>query len=130
MNQLIEDKRTYIPYFNGNRDLPEDEHIVVAYRVPDISLRRKLKPRRPMKFNYDTDGRVTGGEVEVSVDDSLVVQGMLISIKHLSFENSKGVHQITNAKELYLGPAEYEGLIAELYDVFSKELEKVVDEKN
>ena len=72
MNQLIEDKRTYIPYFNGNRDLPEDEQIVVTYRVPDISLRRKLKPGRPMKFNYDPEGRVTGGEVEVSIDDSLV----------------------------------------------------------
>ncbi|HOX30917.1 MAG TPA: hypothetical protein PLB91_01230 [Spirochaetales bacterium] len=130
MNQLIEDKRTYVPFFNGNRDLPEGEQVVVTYRVPDIALRRKLKPRPSLKFSYDAEGRVTGGETEVSNDDQLMIAGMLLSIKHLSYENSKGVHQITNSKELYQGPLEYEGLITELAEVFSKELEKVADEKN
>jgi hypothetical protein len=130
MKLLIEDKRTYIPYFNGNRNLPEEDQVVVTYRVPDITLKRRLKPGPKFKFNYDQQGNTQGGEVEISTDTMSVVSGMLISIKHLSYEDSKGEHQITNAKELYAGPLEYEPLVDELYKEFSKELDRVVDEKN
>jgi hypothetical protein len=130
MNLIIEDKRTFIPFFNGNRDLPELEQIVVLYRVPDLMMKRRLKPSPKLTFTYDKDGLVSGGETEISSDQAAVVSGMLISVKHLSYEDSKGAHQIQNAKELLAGPLEYEPLVDELYKEFSKELDRVVDEKN
>jgi hypothetical protein len=130
MKILVESKRTFIPFFNGNRDLPEGEQIVVTYKVPDLALKSRLKPKPKMKFNFANDGRTTGGETEVSIDQMAVVAGMLISIKGAFYENDKGEQKITNATELRACPLEYEPLVEELYNEFTKELDRVVDEKN
>ena len=130
MNMLITDKKSFVPNFNGNRDLPDAEQVVVTYRIPDIALKNRLKPRPKFKFMYDKDGNTSGGETEVSTDKMTVVVGMLISIKNLSYENSKGVHKITNATELAQAPLEYEPLINEMSEEFSKELDRTIDEKN
>lgn len=53
MKQSFSTTRTYIPYFNGNRDLPEDEQVVVTYKIPDLELKNRLKPKPKLKFNYD-----------------------------------------------------------------------------
>jgi len=130
MHAFIEDTKTYIPYFNGNRELPEDEQVVVTFKVPDIQLKRRLKPRPKLKFNYDTEGNTTGGETEVTSDRTAVVSGMLVSIRNLSYENKRGIHRIQKAIELFTGPTQYEPLVDELYEEFSKELDRAVDEKN
>jgi len=130
MNILVETKRTVIPFFHENRDLPEEEQMVATYRIPDLTLKRRLKPPPKLDFDYDENGKVTGGHTQVSTDPAAVVAGMLINITHLSYENDKGVHQVTNAKELLAGPPDFEPLIDELYKEFSKELDRVVDEKN
>lgn len=130
MKQSFSTTRTYIPYFNGNRDLPEDEQVVVTYKIPDLELKNRLKPKPKLKFNYDSEGRTTGGETEVSMDRFSVVSGMLVSIRKLEYEDEKGEHKITKWSELLHGPLEYEALINELYDEFLKELDRTVDEKN
>jgi hypothetical protein len=130
MKEFISSVKTCIPSFNGNRELPEAEQVVVTYKIPDLELKGRLKPPSKLKFNFDPDGRASGGETEVSVNKFGVVSGMLLSIKHLSYEDEKGEHSITKWNELLHGPLQYEPLIGELYDEFSKELDKVVDEKN
>jgi len=130
MNLLLETTRTFVPFFRGNRELPEIDQVVVEYKVPDSTLKRRLKPKPTLKFNYDAQGNVMGGQTEVSSDPFSIVQGMLVKITHLSFEDKKGEHGITNAAELLRAPLQFEPLIEELAEEFSKELDRVVDEKN
>lgn len=130
MKMTIANTKTFIPFFNHNQELPEDEQIVVTYKVPDIKLKNTLKPRPKLKFNYDSDGRTTGGETEVSTNKLAVVSGMLVSIKHFGYEDERGEHKISKWDELVQGPVEYEPLVDELYDEFMKELDRGIDEKN
>jgi hypothetical protein len=130
MRTLAADTKTYIPFFNGNRDLPEHEQFDVTYRVPDLQLCLILKPKPKIKFNYDRDGNTIGGETEISIDKMGVIRGLLVSIRNLSWENSKGVHEVTKAPDILTGPVGYEALIDELHDEFSKELDRKIDEKN
>jgi hypothetical protein len=130
MRTLSAISKTYIPRFNGNQELPEEEQFVVTYRVPDLQLKSRLKPKPKLKFNYDAAGNTTGGETELSTDRMTVVSGMLISIRNLSWADGKTVHEVAKASDLLKAPVEYEALIDELHEEFSKELDRTVDEKN
>lgn len=130
MKLMVSTKKTFVPFFNGNRELPEEEQIVVTYKVPDVELRNRLKPRPKFKYSFDPEGRTTGGEAEVALDKENVVSSMLVALTHAEYEDEKGEHKITKWSELIHAPKDFQGLIDELYEEFRKELDTGVDEKN
>lgn len=130
MLTLSSTTKTYVPRWNGNRELPESEQVTVTYRVPDLQLKNRLKPKPKLRFQYDPAGNTTGGETELSTDHWLVVNGLLVSIGNLAYKTEKGETEVKNSTDLTKAPVEYEGLVDELYEIFSKELDRTVDEKN
>jgi predicted DNA-binding antitoxin AbrB/MazE fold protein len=126
----ITKEKTFTPDFNGNLDLPEGERIIVKYRVPNIATKNRISPRPVLKFNYDTDGRLEGGETEVSSDAKTIISEMLVLIRNCEYEDEKGKHIVTSAKDLFEAPVEFEPLVKEIEKKFRNELEQRLDEKN
>jgi hypothetical protein len=121
-------EKTYIPQWNGNRDLPPGEQVVAHYKAGSFDLRSRLLPDPQVKFSYDKDGNPTGGSGEVSLDKKGIVRGMLIRIDNLSVEVKGEIEKVISANDLFSGP--FEELIDELADVFRKELKKEISAKN
>lgn len=123
-------KLIYVPKFNGNREAPASERFTVVYRNPTPSLKSRLLPKPELRFRYDAEGRVEGGETIIAQDRKAVIDGMLIRIDGLSYKLDGEVKQITDAKSLWDAPVIFDELIDELADHFRSELGKTIDQKN
>ena len=105
--------KTFEPEFNGNRDLPATERIVVKYKNPTVAMRERLIARPEVKSHADTDGKLD------------------VSISGCAYADESGTeHSISNAKELMEAPSEFNELTDEIVKKFEEELNKKVDEKN
>jgi len=123
-------KLTYIPKFNGNREASPQERFTVVYRNPTPAMKSRLLPKPELRFRYDSEGRVEGGETVVSMDRKALIDGMLIRIDGLSYKIDGEVKHITDARSLWEAPIVFDELIDELAEHFKSELEKRIDEKN
>lgn len=123
-------KLTYIPKFRGNREAPESERIVVTYRNPTVAMKARLLPRPELKFKYDAQGNVQGGETVVVQDRKTLIDGMLVRIDGLVCVVDGERRVVTDSKGLWEAPAALDELIEELAEFFRSELETKVDEKN
>lgn len=122
--------KNYIPEFNGNKDLPSNEQIVVVLKNPTVAMREKLIPRPQMK-GRSTNGMSDGIEFEFqSPNKKQVLQEMVNTISGCACEENGVEKNICNVNDLLNAPAEFNGLVDELFDVCQKELQKTVPEKN
>ena len=123
-------KLTYVPKFNGNREAPAADRCTVIYRNPTPALKSRLLPKPELRFHYDSDGRVEGGETVITQDRKAIIDGMLIRIDGLSYKLDGETRHITDAKSLWDAPIIFDELIDELAEHFRAELEKKIDQKN
>jgi hypothetical protein len=123
-------KLTYIPKWRGNREAPESERISITYRNPTVNMKTRLLPRPELRFKYDAQGNVQGGETVVVQDRKTLIDGMLLKIDGLGISIDNEHKAITDAKGLWEAPAALDELIEELAEFFRSELESKVDEKN
>lgn len=123
-------KLTYVPKFNGNREVPAAEQFTVIYRNPTPALKSRLLPKPELRFRIDNEGRVDGGETIVSQDRKAIIDGMLIRIDGLAYKLDGETKHITDARTLWEAPIVFDELIDELAEHFRNELEKKVDQKN
>jgi len=126
----IQTRRTFIPKWNGNKNLPTAEQIVAHYKVLPMKEKGRVLPKPTVNFEYDAKGNVKGGKTEVGFDRKPLIDTMLIRLDNAIWMDEDGKHDIVNAKDLEAAPTEYEGLAEELGDFFREELEKKIDEKN
>ena len=126
----IQTRRTFIPKWRGNRQLPVAEQIVAHYRVIPLKDKARVLPKPAINFEYDAKGNVKGGKTEVGFDRKPVIDAMLIRLDNAYWSDEDGKHEIITAKDLEGAPTDYEGLSEELGDFFREELEKKNDEKN
>lgn len=119
---------TFVPEFNGNKDLPESEQIHIHYRKPTLELKRRLL-KYDMKYINDENGKMRVEAVSLPDRDALL-NGMVMSIENCGYLDGDRERSIVNAKELCSGPVEFEPLVTEVYNYFVKILSAKVDEKN
>ena len=58
--------KSYIPTFNGNKDISPEEQIVVTYKNPTVQMRERLIPRPQSKGKASTTGAVETFEIVLS----------------------------------------------------------------
>lgn len=121
---------TFTPKFNGNREAPESERFTVTYKNPTPTMKNRLISHPELRFHYDAEGRVEGGDTVVPNDRKAIVDTMIIRLDGLSYTIDGEKKTITDAKTLWEAPVIFDGLITELADEFRIALEKKVEEKN
>lgn len=121
---------TFTPKFNGNRTAPESDRFTVTYKNPTPSMKGRLISKPELRFRYDAEGRVEGGDTVIPNDRKAIVDTMIIRIDGLSYTIDGEKKAITDAKTLWEAPVIFDGLITELADEFRIALENKVEEKN
>lgn len=123
--------KTYIPTFNGNKDIPATEQIVVTYKNPTVQMRERLIPRPQSKGKASTTGAVETFEIVLSdPNKTQILKEMIQTISNCSYEEDGQIKNINNATELLNAPSEFNGLVDEIFGQCQKELQKTVPEKN
>ena len=123
--------KSFEPEFNGNRELPAAERIVVKYKNPTVAMRERLISRPEVKSHADTDGKLDGVDIAMGeINKAAALREMLVSISGCSYEDNGEEHSINNAKELMEAPSEFNELVDEIVKKFEEELNKKVNEKN
>ena len=133
MIKTISKEKTYIPKYDGNRELPSNEQIVVTYKAATIELKNRIVSKPTAIGDFDETGKSRGMKVEFKVDDESYLRNMIIKISGVGYqeEESNDIKYIRDAAELLKAPICFEPLITELVELFREELvTSVVDEKN
>lgn len=127
----IKENETFVPEWNGNKELPPDQQVVIAYKTPNVSARKRILQKSTIHFNYDKDGNPTGGSGEIANDPEASVRAVEnVVISNLEYtKNGKTVGIRTNM-DLLVAPAAFYGLIKEFADHLVDEARKDVPEKN
>ncbi|MDR2134852.1 MAG: hypothetical protein LBP27_07060 [Treponema sp.] len=127
MEITVSKTRTFVPEWNGNKKLPEDEQIVVTYPALNISLRKQIIGRNTIRFEYDKDGNPTGGSGEMSLfDKEAAIRKIKPVITNLKIDGK----QVISAEDLLAAPVELYGLVEEIGSHFQDEFKKESPEKN
>ncbi len=128
----ISKERTFIPEFNGNRNLPASDQIVVKYRAPTIETKSRCRSRPEVESHADRDGKITGMHIRIDRNDKATVSELLLSISGAAYVDGKGnTVQVVNAHDLFAAPIEFEPLMNEIVKKFDEELDRSeIDEKN
>jgi hypothetical protein len=126
-------EREYVPKWNNNKG--DVSPIVVRHKAPSVSLFNSLIPKPTVKFLTGKDGDADGGEMEVTIDNTKVVRGMVTEIQNFELVNEAtgNKFKVEKAGDLFGEnvPPMVTGLIDELGEYFTILLRtKVVDEKN
>jgi hypothetical protein len=133
MIKTISREKTYVPKFDGNRDLPSNEQITVTYKAATIELKNKIVSRPTAIGDFDEAGRSRGMKIEFKVDDEAYLRNMIVKISGAGYQEDGGsdVKYIRDAADLLKAPICFEPLITELVQLFREELTATaLDEKN
>lgn len=110
----VKTKNEYVPEWNGNKD--DESPITIEHLTPTMALYEALIPKPTMKMNLDKDGRMEGGETEVTIDNRKIVVRMVTGIKNLTLNVDGKPIAVTSGSDLF-GPAvpsEISGLVDEI----------------
>ena len=129
---IISKERTFIPEFNGNKNLPTCDQIVVKYKAPTITIKSRCRSKPQSKAIADANGKIRNMEISVDRDEQQTLVELLNSIHGASYQDDKGnIVNITSARDLINAPIEFEPLMREIVEHFDSELDKAeIDEKN
>ncbi len=131
MRLEIKDKETFIPEWNGNKELSTDEQITFTYKTPTLPVRKKIIQKTSIKFSYDKDGNPTGGTGEIDLDDEApirAIQGLVID--NLEYDVNEKTKTIRSATDLLSAPADFHDLVVEFASHLREKANEGVSEKN
>ena len=128
----ISKERTFVPEFNGNKNLPACDQIVVKYKAPTITIKSRCRSKPQSKAIADSNGKIKNMEIVVERDEQQTLVELVNSIHGASYQDDKGnTVNIANARDLINAPIEFEPLMREIVEHLDKELDKAeIDEKN
>lgn len=123
--------KTFIPKFNGNESLPQNEQVTVILKNPTVAMREKLIPPPQMVGRTGANGTADGVEYQIfTPDKKRILMEMVQQITNCAYEENGVEKPISNTTELLNAPSEFNGLVDELYQKCSAELQKTIPEKN
>jgi len=117
--RTLKRENVFIPEFNGNKDLPENEQIIVNIKgFPGLQDINKIK-----KFKFDD-----GSNVMLNYDDTYALKNFVGAIKNLELDNEE---VITNGSSLASSKAlELEPLVAEIRNYLLETQEVMTEGEN
>jgi hypothetical protein len=127
MEIAISKTRIFVPEWNGNKELPENERITITYPALNINTRKQILGQGTVKFDYDKDGNPTGGSGEVSLFDR---EAAIRKVKPAITNLTAGGKPVVTAEDLLAAPVELYGLVVEFGEHLQKEFRKESPEKN
>lgn len=123
--------KTFVPEFNGNKEQNKEDQISVTIKNPTVAMRDRLIPRPQTKGHASSNGVTDGIDVIiVEPDKKRILTEMVTSIENCAYNDGGVDRAINNVNELLNAPAEFNGLLDEIFDFCQKELQKKVPEKN
>lgn len=128
----ITKEKTYIPDFNGNKNLPAGEQIRVTYKAATIDTKERLTALFDKRSKYDKDGKFVGVEIMEKDITPSVFKELLTGIENCIYKDTASGNEtvIRTADDLLTAPVEFDALKKEISDVLQKEVYRKVDEKN
>ncbi len=132
MRLEIKTHETFVPEWNGNKQLAPEEQIVFTYKTPTMQIRKKIATKTSVKFTYDRDGNPTGGTGEVDMDDEVpirAIQNLVISNLEYTLEEGK-TKSIRTSEDLLAAPSVFHGLVVEFAEHLREKVREEVPEKN
>lgn len=123
-------KTEYVPEWRENKKDPNP--IVVEHKVPTMALKDRLIPKAKLKVIVSPDGKSEGGESEIVVDNSNIVNGMITGFKNFTINVDGKEIQIKKVEDITGkdAPAIFGELVDELGTYFQKLLNEKADSKN
>ncbi len=134
MRIQVSKKSLYVPEWRGNRELSEEERIVVRYTNLSFDERRKFQPKRAFRVLIPDVYKAKDKELDSAVDEALspdgemtsspadnpgMVRAMKPTIEHLEVEDGD---PITTWEALLKTPVTKENRIDELISELELEL--------
>ena len=132
MKLSISKEGTFVPSFNGNKELPATDQITVRYRTPTLAIKNRCRKKPQAKGIASANGSIDRMEIIIEKDEITTLNEMLISISNCSYGGSDGKELvITNAQELINAPIDFESLLKEIVEEFDRLLDHSgINEKN
>lgn len=127
----IKETETFVPEWNGNKELPLDQQVTIAYKTPDVSTRKRIIQKSTIKFEYDKDGNPKGGSGEIANDPEASVRAVSgVVISNLEYKKGGKTVSVISNTDLLGAPSSFFGLIKEFADHLVDEARKDIPEKN
>lgn len=131
MKISISKTKTFIPDFNGNKELSATEQIVVTLKNPTIAIKDKVASRPETVARADANGRVEGIDISLKTDDVAVLKSMVERISNCSYEEDDKEICINNVQDLLAAPIQFGPLMQEILSECNKLLNaSEINEKN
>lgn len=99
MRVEVLDEKVFVPEWNGNNELPEDEQIKVIHRFLKPGEREKFLYMKPIKFHVGDE--VNDKEMEYVQDSSGMTKALVKRIENLTLVVNGKEKVIDTAAKLY-----------------------------
>jgi len=87
----VEINKKFVPEFNGNKDLPVEDQIVIYFsRIPGTSEKSNYK-----NFSFNQKG-----DMGLVYNDQMLVSSFIERIENLKLDTGSGTKEIKNGSEL------------------------------
>ncbi len=132
MRLSISNEGTFIPGFNGNKELSANDQITVRYKMPTVAMKNRCRTKPQTTAISNAQGKIKNMEILIEKDEINTLREMLISISNCSFAGDDGKdHIIAKAQDLIDAPVTFEPLLKEIVTEFDRILDHSdIDEKN
>lgn len=104
----------FVPEFNGNKNAPECDRIVVRIKNPTLAVKARIAAHPETVARADTKGVVEGIDIRLKSNDDMIIREMLLSIEGLEYESDGNRTAVKNAAALFAAPVEFEPLRNEI----------------
>ena len=112
MEIAVKREEVFIPAWNGNRDVGENEQIRVHHRFLTPSERKKYIYTKPIII--DTQTGTIDSRVEYVTDEQGMVRALVDRIENLKLRYGDEVVEVKTGEELYAQPGVPQLLMAEI----------------
>ena len=121
---------TFIPEWDGNRDLPSGDQIRVRHKSPTVSIKERLYPREFSVEQKEVGSKDMLTHMSIVVDRKKVIAEMTDGIDNCDYDEDGVVKHIKTAEQLFNSPMDFDPLIEEIYNYYQSLLVQKVSEKN
>jgi hypothetical protein len=116
--------RSFVPEWEGNKDLSPGDQIKISHKAPSISLKEKLFPR---KFEFTSNGEA---HMSIEVDRRKLLKELVTRIDGLVIAVEGEEKKIATVEQLFDAGIELDTLVEEIYTYLNELMNGKVDEKN
>jgi len=107
-------EKVFIPEWNGNKELPDDEQIKVTHRFLKPGEKKKYLYVEPIEYIYQSDGKVDQRKTRFVQDEKNLALALVTKIENYALRIDGKIVQIDSMQKLYDTPSASSKLSAEI----------------